>query len=342
MPEAITTETQLEERLSRPTQVSREAMRQMQGDLLILGAGGKMGPSLARLARRSADEVGRRDLKVVAVSRFSNEQARRELQAGGVETICCDLLDDDARRRLPMAPNVLFMFGHKFSEHDLPGMYWMMNVVLPGVVAEQYSESRIVCFSSGNVYPFTPLGEPEPTEETPPAPLGEYATTVFGRERLLQYASARFGTPVCLLRLNYAVEPRYGVLVDLAEKLLAGQTIDLGVPEANIIWQAHANAVALGCFQRVASPAAVLNVTGLQRHKLRDLADGLAQRLGLKATFTAAGPTALVSDAALCHEWFGPPEIDAEGLLDQVADWLQAGGRTLGKPTKFQVRDGKY
>jgi nucleoside-diphosphate-sugar epimerase len=218
-----------------------------------------------------------------------------------------------------------------------------MNVYLPGLLAEQYRRSRIVAFSSGNIYPFTKVGQPAPIEDAPLGPIGEYATTVLGRERVLQHASISHGTPVCLLRLNYAVEVRYGVLVDLAEAILGRRPISLAVPEVNFIWQGYANAVALQCFPLAASPASALNLTGTGRHRVRDLAARLGSRLGIEPIFAGAeGDTALVSDAWRCRELFGPPELDAEELIDLVAHWVQSGGRTLGKPTKFQVTDGKF
>ncbi len=362
----ITTEEQLEERLSRPTSGTVEAMRHLEGDLLVLGAGGKMGPSLVRLARRSADEAGRRDLRVIAVSRFSSPGVCDALRRDGIETIACDLLDEKQRRSLPPAPNVLFMLGHKFSgdssrlaprdessrgarclhygaQHGGAERYWAMNVYLPGLLAEQYRQSRIVAFSSGNIYPFTKVGQPAPKEDAPCGPIGEYATTVLGRERVLQYVSIAHRTPVCLLRLNYAVEARYGVLVDLAEAILARRPISLAVPEVNFIWQGHANAVALQSFPLAASPANILNLTGTDRHRVRDLAERIGRRLDVEPIFAdTEGDTALVSDASRCRELFGAGDMDVEELINFVADWLKAGGHTLGKPTKFQVTDGKF
>jgi hypothetical protein len=363
----ITTEKQLDERLSRPTPATIDAMRRLEGDLLVLGAGGKMGPSLVRLARRSADEAGRRDLGVIAVSRFSSAGLADELRRDGIETIACDLLDENERRVLPASPNVLFMLGHKFSgdsgdsgdsgrlaprDESSRGArcapsgaerYWAMNVYLPGLLAEQYRRSRIVAFSSGNIYPFTKVDQPPPSEGSPLGPIGEYATTVLGRERVLQYVSLARGTPVCLLRLNYALEARYGILVDLAEAILARRPISLAVPEVNFIWQGHANAVALQSFPLATSPASALNLTGAERHRVRDLAERLGRRLGIEPIFgEGEGEVALVSDASRCRELFGPPDMDADELIELAAGWLQSGGRTLGKPTKFQVTDGKF
>ena len=339
----IETEAQLEEMLSRPTEDTVRAMREMTGDLLILGVGGKMGPSLARLARRTWDEAGLSARRVIGVSRFSSAGSRNALERDRIETIACDLLDPAARKSLPDVPNVLFMLGYKFGAQQAPWMAWAMNTYLPGALAEQYRNSRLVVFSTGNVYPFTSESEPAPTEDTPPAPVGEYATTALGRERLLQFASERYRTLVCLLRLNYAVDLRYGVPIDLAQQLLAGQPIDLRVPRVNMVWQGYANRVALQSFAWTKSPAEILNVTGAEVHRVRDLAMGLGARLGIEATFTEQeGSLSLLNNACRCHTRFGLPEHDGEALLDLVAHWLQSGGRTLDKPTKFQVSDGGF
>jgi nucleoside-diphosphate-sugar epimerase len=341
--ECITTEEALEERLSRPTPGTIEAMRRLQGDLLILGVGGKMGPSLARLARRSADAAGCQQLRIIGASRFSDAALRQHLEQDGIQTVVCDFQDPQQRAALPRVPNVIFAFGYKFRHDKTPGLYWVHNVALPLALAEQFRAARIVCFSSGNIYAFTPRGQRAPTEHDPPGPLGEYATTVWGRERVVQYVSTRYETPACLLRLNYAVEARYGVLVDVAQRLLAGEPIPLRVPEVNFVWQAYANAVALQAFAISRPGGEILNVTGLQRHSVRDLAEELGRRLGVRPQFEGPeGPASLLSDARRCHELFGPPELDAEQLMDLVAAWLRAGGRTLGKPTRFEVADGQF
>lgn len=337
------TEADLEERLSRPTPGTIAALREYKGDLLILGAGGKMGPSLARLARRSADAAGRSGLRVIAASRFSQPELRAQLQEAGVETIACDLLDPAARAALPDTPHVLFMLGHKFSGGGHPSQYWGMNTWLPGALAERFRNAQIVCFSSGNVYPFVPVDGPVPSEEQACAPVGEYATTAWGRERTLEFFSHRYGTPVVLLRLNYAVELRYGVPVDIAMALRAGQPVDLGVPYVNVVWQGYANAVALQAFPLASSPATFLNLTGGERLSVRWLAEQLAQRLGVLPQFKEpTGTTALLSDASRCLARFGPPDVDVPTLLDWIAAWLMRDGRLLGKPTRFQVRDGVF
>ncbi len=341
--EPIRDEQQLEERLSRPTSGTEQLMRGLEGDLLIIGVGGKMGPSLARLARRSADAAGRRDQRIIGVSRFTAPRLRQALEQERIETFACDVLDPQARATLPSAANVIVMLAHKFSGDDPPGKHWAVNTYLAGALAERYRDSRVVAFSTGNVYPLVERDAPQPTEATPPAPVGEYGASAWGRERMWEYASAAHGTRVSLIRLNYAVELRYGVLVDLAQQLLAGRPIDLSMPEVNFVWQGYANAVTLQALSLADSPAAILNVTGPERHCVRDLANGLAARLGVTATFIEPeGESALLNDASRCRELFGPPEPNAEQLMDLVAAWLRNGGRTLSKPTMFQVRDGAF
>lgn len=343
-----TSDEELDERLSRPNAETVRAAAALSGDLLILGAGGKMGPSLARLARRSADQAGRNDLRVIAVSRFATRSVAEELKRDGIETIACDLTSPAARRGLPNAPNVIYMVGHKFGggssdPNRAVADYWGLNTYLAGASAEQFRDARIVAFSTGNVYPFTRAGEPPPSEETPPQPIGEYALSCLGRERLFQFVSYRHRTPVCLLRLNYAAELRYGVPVDVAQDILAHRPIDLSVPRVNFVWQGYANAVALRALAHAQSPAEVLNVTGPETVRIRDLAEGLGRRLGVEPTFAAAeGKASLLSDATKCHQRYGLPELTADEMLDLVADWLKRGGRTLDKPTKFHVRDGIF
>lgn len=343
LPAQFDSEADLDEFLSRPTPVAVKAMQGMHGDLMILGVGGKMGPSLARLARRSADEARRRDLRVIGVSRFSSPQVRQELDSAGIETIACDLLDQAGRAALHKAANVLLMTAFKFGAAERPDLAWATNCYLPGLLAEQFRDSRVVCFSTGNVYPLVAVDGAGSKETTEPDPIGEYGITALGRERLLQYVSHQYGTPVSLIRLNYAVELRYGVPVDIGLKLLAGEPIDLSTSHVNIVWQGYANAVTLASFALAKSPAQVLNLTGPGVLRVRELATRLAERLGVEAQFTGAEQTtALLNDASRCHELFGLPDVDVETLLDWTARWLKSGGAVHGKPTKFQVRDGKY
>jgi len=339
---AIRTEGELEERLSRPSAADVEFMRELEGDLLILGVAGKMGPSLARRARRAADEAGVRK-RIVGVARFSNPRVREELEAAGVETICADLLDEEQLQALPELPNVIYMAARKFGTTGNEYLTWALNTYLPGRVAERLRRSRIVAFSSGNVYPLVPIAHGGPTEATPPDPVGEYAQSVLGRERMFEYFSARYGTPVTLLRLNYAIDLRYGVLVDLALKVYQRQPVNLAMGQVNVIWQGDANSVALRAFRLCQSPPAVLNVTGPETVSVRSLAWKFARRFGVEPIFEGTeAPTALLSDASLCHRLFGYPEVTLEQMVEWVAEWIRAGGVLWSKPTHFEVRDGRF
>ncbi|MCS7315620.1 MAG: NAD(P)-dependent oxidoreductase [Bryobacterales bacterium] len=338
----IRTEEELEERLSRPNPADVEFMRRLEGDLLILGVAGKMGPSLARRARRAADEAGVR-MRVVGVARFSNPRVREELEAAGVETIGADLLDDDQLRALPDFPNVIYMAARKFGTTGNECLTWALNTYLPGRVAERFRRSRIVAFSSGNVYPLVPVAQGGPTEATPPDPVGEYAQSVLGRERMFEYFSARYGTPVALLRLNYAIDLRYGVLVDIARRVYERRPVQLAMGMVNVIWQGDANSVALRALGLCETPPAVLNVTGPETVSVRSLARRFGERFGVEPIFEGTeAPTALLSDASRCHRLFGYPEVSLEQMIEWVADWIRSGGALWDKPTHFEVRDGKF
>lgn len=339
----VTTEADLEEILSRPAPSTVAALATLSGDMLLLGVGGKMGPSLARMARRALDAAHRRDVRVVGVSRFSEPGLRAQLEQDGIVTIACDFLDPAGRAALPDAAHVIFMTGFKFGASTAPWMAWATNVFAPAALVERYRQSRIVAFSTGNVYPLTEQGRAAPTEETPCGPVGEYALTALGRERMFQFASERYGTLVCLLRLNYAVDLRYGVPVDIARALLAGQPVDLSTPRVNMVWQGYANRIALEAFHLAQSPPRILNLTGRETHSVRELAHALGKLLGVEPKFSdAEGQSALLSDASQCHRLFGFPEIDGTELLEMVAHWIRAGGRLLDKPTKFQIPDGRF
>jgi nucleoside-diphosphate-sugar epimerase len=338
----ITSEAELESVLSAPSAADIDALRTLEGPLLILGAAGKMGPSLAHRARRALDAAGNR-AAVVAVSRFSNPAVREQLGQWGIETVECDLLEPGALDRLPDAPNVIFMAARKFGSTGNPSLTWAVNTYLPGLVAHRWRESRIVAFSSGNVYPLVPVSSGGATEQTPPDPVGEYAQSVLGRERLFDYVSRTYGTPVALLRLNYAVELRYGVLVDIALKVRDRQPVDLNMGHVNVIWQGDANSVALRCLARATSPPFVLNVTGPETLRVRDIAREFGKRFGAEPHFTGAEhPTALLNNAALCHRLFGLPSLKAQDLIDLTAAWILRGGPVYGKPTHFEMREGKF
>jgi nucleoside-diphosphate-sugar epimerase len=340
--ERIEDEEQLEQELSRPYPGTVEQLRSVQGDFLVLGAGGKMGPTLCRLLKNAAGDERRR---VCAVSRFSDSGVRDRLQSAGIQTIQADLLDRSAYASLPHAENIFFLAGMKFGASVQEHMTWAMNVYVPALVAERWSgpEVRIVVFSTGNVYPFAEVSSGGADERRPPEPIGEYAMSCLGRERIFQYFSAAGGTGAVVIRLNYANELRYGILVDLVQKVLTGRAIDLSMGYVNVIWQGDAANYIARSISLASSPASVLNVAGPEILSVRELAERIAELAGTRARFTGrAQPTALLSDSSRCLELFGPPSVSLDWMLTQVVDWVRRGERTLNKPTKYGVRDGKF
>lgn len=335
-------EAALEDALSAPSAGLLASMRSTPGDVVILGAAGKMGPTLARMARRALDELGRGD-RVIAVSRFSSATAEQSLRAARIETIRCDLLDRSAVAALPDAPNVIFMAGQKFGTQEAPSSTWAMNVVLPSIAAERYARARIVAFSTGNVYPLSSVGSGGSRESDAPAPIGEYAMSCLGRERIFEDASARRGTRVAIVRLNYAVDLRYGVLVDIASRVARGEQIDLRMGHVNVIWQGDANDWALRCLAHASAPPFVVNVTGRETLAVRELASRLGELLHRAPSFTGTeSPDALLSDASFAHSLFGAPSVSTSALLEWVAEWVQAGQPLLDKPTHFEERTGAF
>jgi nucleoside-diphosphate-sugar epimerase len=338
----IRSEAELEERLSRPSPADRDFLRELEGDLLILGVAGKMGPSLARRARRAAEEAGVRK-RIIGVARFSNPAVREALEAAGVETIAADLLEDDQLRALPEVPNVIYMAARKFGTTGNEYLTWALNTYLPARVAERYRHSRIVAFSSGNVYPLVPVVQGGPSESAPAEPLGEYAQSVLGRERMFEYFSARYGTPVALLRLNYAIDLRYGVLLDIGWKVYQRRPVNVAMGMVNVIWQGDANSVALRALGLCQAPPAVLNVTGPETLSVRSLALKFGQRFGVAPILEGSeAPSALLSDASRCHRLFGYPEVSLDQMIEWVAEWIRLGGAMWNKPTHFEVRDGRF
>ena len=334
---------ELEERLSRPTDADAAAMAALGGDLLILGVGGKMGPSLARLARRAADLAGTNP-RIVAVARFSNGGLPAELTACGIETITCDLLEPGALLNLPEIPNVVFMAARKFETAGAEHLTWSMNTFLPGLVAERYRTARIVAFSTGNVYPLCSAAEGGATESTPVGPVGEYAQSALGRERMFENGSMRWGTRVTLLRLNYAVELRYGVLVDIGRAVFEQRPISLSMPYVNVIWQRDANSWCLRSFSYCQSPPFVLNITGPETLSVREVAMAFGQHFGLEPNFLPGpeGTSALLNNAEKARSLFGSPTVTPTEMIEWIAAWIRNGGVTLNKPTHFQTRDGKF
>jgi nucleoside-diphosphate-sugar epimerase len=338
----ITNEEQLEDVLSQPTPADVEAAAKMDGDLLLLGVAGKMGPSLARRAAR-ARESADKNYRIIGVSRFSSDRARALLESSGVDTIAGDLLEPGLLGRLPDAPNVVYLAGRKFGSTDAPSLTWAMNVYLPGLVAERYRNARIVAFSSGNIYPLMPVSLGGAAEQTPVGPVGEYAQSVLGRERMFEYGSSLYGTPVTLLRLNYAIDLRYGVLLDIGQRVFNRTPVDVSMGSVNVIWQGDANSVCLRCLPFCQSPPFVLNLTGPETVSVRWIARTFGARFGVEPIFTGReSDTALLNNAARCQRLFGYPTVSLEQMIDWTAAWIGMNGPTLNKPTHFETRDGAF
>jgi len=333
---------QLEAKLAEPSEALVQDLAKISGDIVLLGVGGKMGPSLAKLAMNAIREGGL-NKRVIGVSRFSNREARQELEDAGVETISCELLDDDALRALPNAENVIYMAGNKFGTKGREHFTWAMNSYLPGRVAEKFKESRIVVFSSGNIYPFQPVASGGAGEQVAPEPVGEYAQSTLGRERIFEYHSHKNGTPMVMYRLNYAIDMRYGVLLELAKAVNEGREIDLTMGFANVIWQGDANSMAIRCLTQCSSPPAVVNITGPETMSIRWAAKEFAKRLGKEALFAGTeSETALLNNASKSHQLFGYPRVPLLQMIDWTAEWVQEGGATWNKPTHFQERKGNF
>ena len=341
-PGVISNETELDELLSRPYPELVEMMRRLDGDIIILGVAGKMGITLAMAAARAIQAAGV-EKKVVGVARFSNAEARTKLEKAGIETIACDLLDRDALEKLPQTKNAIYMAGRKFGTQGDTELTWAMNVYMPGNVARHFAAGRIVAFSTGCVYPLVPVQSGGCTEDDAPDPVGEYSQSCLGRERMFQYFSKTLGTPVCLIRLNYAVDLRYGVLYDIGSKVWNGEPVDLGAGHFNVIWQGDANNQALLALEHCATPAMELNVTGPETLSTRRIALEFGKRMDREVTFRGEeGPVCYLNNASKAAGLFGYPRTPISRVLRWTAEWIQRGGRSLDKPTHFEVSDGKY
>ncbi|HWL54985.1 MAG TPA: NAD(P)-dependent oxidoreductase [Chthoniobacteraceae bacterium] len=328
---------QIDAFLAVPTEGVRKTLSSVSGNVVVLGAGGKMGATLSLMLRDGLE--GR--AKVTAVSRFSDAAARAKFE--GIETVSCDLLDREAVAALPDADHVFFLAGQKFGTSSAPELTWAMNAVVPAYVAERYRASKIVAFSTGCVYRFSSASEGGSREGDATEPVGDYANSCVARERVFGYFSKKYQTPLCLYRLNYSVEPRYGVLVDLGQKLLAGEEIDVSMGYVNLIWQRDAVARAIQCLEVAASPAVAMNVTGPELLSVRQLALSLAQRLGVEAKIVGTeAPTAWLSNAGRSFQLWGYPTVAIDQMINWTAAWLKGGGATLNKPTHFEARDGKF
>jgi nucleoside-diphosphate-sugar epimerase len=328
--------------LLKPSPVLVSDIAALHGDIIILGAGGKMGPALSKLAKQAIDVAGVRK-KVIAVSRFSEVGLRKELESLGIETYEADLLDDQSLQQLPLAENVLYLAGTKFGTTGKESLTWAMNAYLPGRVAEKYKDSRIVVFSTGNVYPLVPVYSGGASEKNLPAPLGEYAQSCLGRERVFQYFSAKHGTPILIYRLNYANDVTYGVLLEIAKAVRDQKPLDLRMGHVNVIWQADANEIAIRALHHCNAPAKILNVTGPETAAVKWIAEEFGIHFNQQPVFVQEEqPTALLSNAAESNRLFGYPRVSLKTMIGLIAAWLQEGGKTINKPTHFQERQGQF
>ena len=338
LPARIADVAALEELLSRPSPELVRTLQGVPGDIMVLGVGGKMGPTLAIMAKRA--QPGRR---VIGVARFSEAGLRERLEAAGVECIAADLLSREALAKLPDAPNIVFMAGRKFGSTGSEWLTWAMNAHVPALVAERFPRARIVAFSTACVYPFVPTaGEGAPESVPPTAPSGEYANSCVARERLFEHFSHEHGTPGRLLRLSYAIDMRYGVLHDVAQKVLRREPIDLAMGHANVIWQGEANDWTLRTLAHCTTPTSPLNLSG-PKLSIRAVARGLGERLGVEPVLTGQeAETAWLVDCSEAFRLYGQPRVSLDRMLDWTADWVQRGGASLNKPTHYEARDGQY
>ena len=336
------TEAELDELLSTPRAETVEALRHCPGDVVVLGAGGKMGPTVARMAARAANLVGD-GRRVFAVSRFGTPEVAHALGAAGVDTIVCDLLDRDAVAQLPDAPNVIFMAGQKFGTSDAPANTWAMNTIVPAICAERFRAARIVAFSTGNVYPLTPAIQGGARETDSVGPVGEYANSALGRERVLEFYSTRNRTTVAIIRLNYAIDLRYGVLADIGLRVWRGEPVPLSMGHVNVIWQGDASRIAIEALAHAATPPFVVNVTGTETLAVRDVAEMFARALEKPVRFKGKERAdALLSNTDRMRSTFAAPDVPLDTMIQWIADWIRKDRPMLGKPTHFEERSGKF
>jgi len=342
MPGIISTEQELEEILSRPYPGTVDTCRTLNGDIMILGVAGKMGPSLAVQIKRGC-RMANKNNKIIGVARFSDLRIKEYLEKSGIETICCDLLDRDAVDKLPEVENVIFMAGMKFGTHSKPSLTWAMNSYVPALVATKYKNSRIVVLSTGNVYSLVPVNSKGSKETDIPCPIGEYAQSCLGRERVFEYFSETYRIPSCIIRLNYAVELRYGVIYDIGTKVFRNEPVNIENGYVNVIWQGWANSIIFQCLNICSAPPEILNLTGPEILSVRRIAEEFGSIFGKKVIFEGnESETAYLSDASECFRLFGKPDVDAMTIVRWVAHWIKIGGRALNKPTHFEERKGRY
>lgn len=342
LPDAITTEEQLDEVMSIASENLIHMMKKIEGDIMVLGIAGKIGVQLGMAAVKAIDKAGGRN-RVIGVSRFSDESAREKLESFGIEAIKCDLLHNDLVNKLPRVPNVIFMAGKKFGTSGSEDLTWAMNTIVPANVAQHFIKSKIVAFSTGNVYDLAQVCGAMPTEDDLTNPMGEYAQSALGRERVFEYFSNLNQTPVCIVRLNYAVDLRYGVLRDIGNRVYVGQSIDLSTGHVNVIWQGDVINQAILCLEHCSSPVNIINMTGPETASIRYIAMQFAKIFNKDVTFiNEERPTALLSNASKAAKLFGYPSVPLLRMIEWVAKWIEIGGRSLDKPTHFEVRDGKF
>ena len=341
-PDCIPNEDVLLNVMTQPSAAAVEVMSKVKGPLVVVGAGGKMGPSLCLLAKRAAEEAGN-ELSVIAVSRFSNDAEREWLEAYGIQTQRCDTLEPSDVGRLPEASHLIFLVGLKFGTQSNPDLTWATNTLAPANIARRYRQVPMVALSTGNVYPLVPANSAGATEGDPLTPLGEYANAAVARERVFGYFSRSLGIPCVVLRLNYALDLRYGILVDLARSILSDQAIDLSMSRVNCLWQGDANDFILRSLELATSPAATFNMTSPEVYEVKELATKLGTHVNKSVRFTGSpSETALLSDATALTQRLGAPRTPIDSVIKWTAEWMLAGGRVLGRPTKFQVRDGRF
>jgi nucleoside-diphosphate-sugar epimerase len=338
LPQRIEDEAALEELLSRPSQALIDDFAKLDGDIIVLGVAGKIGPTLARLAKRAAPRK-----RIAGVARFSSPGVRERIESCGVETIQCDLLDRESVARLPKLPNVVYMAGRKFGTSEDPALTWAMNAYVPAMVASEFRQSRIVAFSTLCVYPFASVLHQGWDESVLPAPVGEYANSCVGRERAFQYGSRAWGTPGRLIRLNYAIDMRYGVLLDIGRWVMAGEAIPIETGHANLIWQGDADSQILRSLLHCTNPTSALNVGAPELASVRTVAEEFGRRFGKKPVYRGMEQEfAWVNNTFQAQRLFGPPLVPLARMIDWVADWVLRGRPIYEKPTRYEVRDGRF
>lgn len=336
------TEQMLDEMLVTPSQKLIEDMKKLDGDIMVVGAGGKMGPSLCVLAKNAIKKAGVTK-RVIAVSRFTDEIATNFLHENGIETVGVDLLEEGSIEKLETVKNIIYMAGRKFGTDGEEALTWAMNTYLPGEIAKRFRESRIVVFSSGNIYPMMPIHSGGAAEAVKPSPIGEYGMSCLGRERIFEYWSNRYQIPLVMYRLNYAVDLRYGVIHDIAQNIMHDRPISVSTPVFNCIWQQDANEIAIRSLLHAEFPAVKLNVTGPETVSVRETALKLGKLLEKEPRFVGEErEEAYLNNAGKAIQWFGYPQKGINEMVEMQADWILSGGRALGKATHFEERGGKY